>query len=1283
MPITGVEAYFREDRTIRGDKEVLKEYYHLVLIAKNLKGWHNLLRLTSEAYSTGFYGKPCVDWDLLERYHEGVMATFSCVSGFVPWNIHKGDDKRVNLHIKRMKKLFGEDLYIEIMPHGFDQQKTVNIELAGVAAQHSVPILATVDAHTPYENWHDTHEVLWMISTASSFKQKAEAKKIAQEKGEDTYDFGSSSTDLHTLYLMSEDELRNAFKKNHPQLPQHVVDEAINNTDLLAQKVEPFMVDNTLKMPKMKGGDIAAERLVREWCQEGLKRILSWYPEEHWEKWDLQVYKDQLEYELKIFKDKGVFGYFVVIGDMTRWAKSEGIRVGAGRGSAAGSLALYLMGVTGIDPISHGLMFERFMNPARSDMPDVDIDFQHKRRAEVKQHLGDRWGTKNVADIISYQTFGIRSTLASVARVYDVDYQEIVELTKSLDDGHGDLTLADIFEVSDTLKAFAAKYPDIMKHALRLEGQVKAKSKHAAGVVVMDRPVTDHMPTMKGSDDSIVTAWCLDGDTLVATADGRNAVSMRQLAAEAEDVDVYASDGRRTVIRRMRNPRMTRRDEAMMLVTVDDDNTVRCTPCHRFMMLDGTFKRADELLPDDSLMRFDSVVHEKDGQRRRWIDNCYGPTRSTRKLKGQWLRQMDLIFEHNSPDVERHGLDLHHKDGDSLNDSPTNLELLSKREHMKLTGAWKRSEEDLVRLQKQVDMMNDVDAEERRRRTNEAWKTRHARNHSVKSVELDGRTDVFCGDVDDVQCFAIITSSVGEDFSGVVVHNSEQADFPIISKYGFLKIDVLGTDGLSIQDHACRELANLGLTPPTKATYPWGTQHWSFLDELPIVYDPDAVDPKIIDMFGQNDTFGIFQFEGKGITGLLRQIKPTSFKDLVAANALYRPGPLESGTAFQYGNRKNGREPIEYPGPEAEATLSETYGVMVYQEQAIQIVQDLAGYSKAEADLVRKALTKLSSAKVSDNKGRIELEKARKEFIDRAVAHGTSERAANLTYDELLYFTRYSFNKAHADGYAKQAYEDAWLKEYFPTAFFSGILTYEDDKVPKAIRSAQARGVAVMPPDVNTSGNNFTIDKEGNIRFSLLAVRTVGDGAVIVIEDLRKNGPFIDYEDFENRVIDSGHGRKCNSRQRQALHDCGAFDLIGGRQGWTKEEKQTKEKELLGFNLGGGLTLHSDLIRSRIHTAADAMAASEGDMICIGGEVVRVKPHKTKKGYPMGFIEIEFGSDSYDAVAFGKEWLVMEKVAPVGEAVLVIGEADGQGGCVVRNVITADKLAEEEAKQAV
>lgn len=504
-PVVGVEVYFRPNRF---DRSVDHNWApHLTLHAVNLKGWHSLLRLTTEAYMTGFYGKPCTDWELLEKYSEGLSCSSACVSSLLNQYILQGDEESALNFIDRMKTIFQGRFWLEIMPHDFDDQRTLNLGLYNLGQQTSTPLIATVDAHYPYKEWAKTQDLVFKLGRGGLKKKR--------DNEDDPY--GDNKT---TLYLMSEDEVKDTFAAFHPDLPSHVVDEAVNETVEVVKQTSPYIVSKDLKLPKASESPEHAEAIIREWVEEGIQREIDKRGYEFEER--LEEYKERIEWEMDELRSKGVLDYFVIVGDVVRWCKSdrplpgeEGtkrpIRVALGRGSAAGCLVSYLIGITGIDPIPWELLFERFLNPNRKGLPDIDLDFDSERREEVKEYVALKYGRDHVADIISYQTFGPRAAIEEMGKMLDVPYSDIEDAKSDI--GSLDKDLAKLVKKNKKLQLFSDKYPEVWEHCLRVDNMVRAPSKHAAGVVITDNPISDYMPLQvnkgktKSDPDSIVTAW--------------------------------------------------------------------------------------------------------------------------------------------------------------------------------------------------------------------------------------------------------------------------------------------------------------------------------------------------------------------------------------------------------------------------------------------------------------------------------------------------------------------------------------------------------------------------------------------------------------------------------------------------------------------------------------------------------------------------------------------------------------------------------------------------------
>lgn len=978
FPICGVEAYFKPDRSIKDADH--RKNWHLTLLAKSLRGWHTLMALTSAAWDSGFYHKPCVDWDLLERHHEDLIAMTACIGGWLCHQIRLGSEDKAYIH--RMRKIFGDDLYVEIMPHDTDEQRQVNLPLINIASDYSIPLVATVDAHVPYQEWSDTHEVLWSIATNTSRKQR-KAKKAA---GEEVY-----GGNIDTLYLMSEDEVRQTFAAHHPEIPASVVASAMNVTQDIVKKMKPWVIDRSFKLPKLDVSE-SAETIVKRWCEDGMQRI---------GKADDPLYRERLDYELGVLEAMGVYDYFAILGDVLAWCRKQGVRYGAARGSSAGSLVSYLCQITALDPITHELLFERFLNPDRVGLPDIDIDFQASKRDQVKAYLAERFGAENVADIIAFQTYGVKSAIKSVAHALDVSFPETNRVTDALDDSEDGATLDTLADV-EPLKTYADKYEEVMYHARRLYGQVKAVSQHAAGMVITPGPVRNFIPTQRAKGGA--------GDTVTAFGD--------------------------------------------------------------------------------------------------------------------------------------------------------------------------------------------------------------------------------------------------------------RVEFSIVSDFGFLKYDFLGIVGLDKQEWACDTIErDTGQRPD--------------LNALDVCRDPALADPEVLRMFREGRTLGIFQFEGRGITQLLKQIKPDRFLDIVIANALFRPGPLQGGMAYEYGKRKHGKSQIDYFHPKLEAILKPTLGLLVFQEQIMLAAEALAGYSRGEADLIRKAVAKLYRDKTG--KARAQLVAQGEEFCDRASQLGVDRVVATRVWEQVVEFADYGFNRSHAAAYSVQAFQDGWLKVHGPLAFYGAELTRlatgkpEDKlKIARAVREMQGENIRLLGPDINRSSRGFDADA-GAVRVGLLTVAHVGDVAYLAISEARQDGPFVSVDDFRSRV----KPRKCNSQAVDCLVAAGAFDCFGERDGWSNAEMAACELETLKFTYSGLAPV--ERYRKLIHDCLDLEARRP----MVGGEITAVREITDRKHNRMAFMELAFEAHTFDITCFSSEWAEFSPICQLGAIVLINGKMDDGGSILVDNIATCDAVqAELEAEVA-
>lgn len=489
IPHVGMEAYFKPDR-LKQDKEH-KKSYHLLLTAKNEQGWKNLIKLSSKAHETkefgyedgGYYHKPCMDYELLKKYSEGIIACSGCISGYIPKLILENAPQHViNEHIERHLEIFGkENYFFEIMPHDLQEQRIVNQHLAKLSLDYDIPLVATNDSHYGNPQDSDTQDILLMIATGQSVK-KREKKR---EEGEEVYEMG----DKDTLHMMGVNEMEAAFKKYHPDLTSTLVSSALQQSGTISEMIEPFELDNSLKIPKLFKHEGQAKNQLEEWCHEGLIRI---------GKQNDPIYKERLKYELEVIEEMKMEDYFVLAADVVRHSRDKEIRISSGRGSAAASIVCYLTKITMIDPIAHKFKFERFLNRNRKGMPDIDLDFDPERIHEVIEYLENLLGKDHVCHISAVGTYKPKSAIKDVARVLSIDFEETNKATKAIPDPPNQPDLKVLYEEYPEVRDFLDKYPDVKKHAFKIEGMKKQLSRHAAGILVSPIPLNEWMPIMKG-----------------------------------------------------------------------------------------------------------------------------------------------------------------------------------------------------------------------------------------------------------------------------------------------------------------------------------------------------------------------------------------------------------------------------------------------------------------------------------------------------------------------------------------------------------------------------------------------------------------------------------------------------------------------------------------------------------------------------------------------------------------------------------------------------------------
>jgi DNA polymerase-3 subunit alpha len=829
-PIIGMEAYVAPgDRRIKERQGNRKPYYHLVLLAKNEAGYRNLVKLSSLAYTEGFYSRPRVDRELLARYNEGIVVSSACMAGEVASHLLTDNWERAREAASWYANTF-KDYYLEVQAHDTDGQAELNRRVFKLAAELGLPVVATNDAHFLRREDHEAHDILLCIGLGKDYASTDRMK----------YDEG--------LYFKNVDEIRSVF----PDRP-----DVIENTLRIGEEssIELSKKYQVPAFPLPPGASSENELLV-ELAEKGAR-------ERYGEVLSDEV-KERLRYELGVITKTGYAGYFLIVADFIRAAREKDIPVGPGRGSAAGSLVAYCLRITDVCPLRFDLLFERFLNPERVSMPDIDVDFCFERRGEVIEYVREKYGRDSVGQIITFGTLKSRAAVKDVGRTLGFTPAETDSLAKLIPNmPNFSLTVREAIDrVPEVKKLYREeeRYRELLDFAIKLEGLSRHAGVHAAGVVIAPGPLDEYVPV------------CTQGS------------------------------------------------------------------------------------------------------------------------KG----------------------------------------------------------------------------------------------------------------------------ATGGNDDGIVV---TQYDMNALEKAGMLKMDFLGLTTLTIIKDALASIRSRTGSAPD-------------LDTLPLE------DEETFRMLRAGKTAGVFQFESGLATDMIRSMRADRFDDLVASNALMRPGPLDAGMHKVYIRRKRGEEAVRYALPELEVILSTTYGVITYQEQVMRIAQKLAGISLAEADVLRKAVGKKDPELI-----RAELGK----FVEKAVARGHDRRIIEEISGQIETFGRYGFNKSHSVAYSIISFHTAWLKAHFPADFMAALLSAmigDTDSVVKYINEAREIGIELLPPDVNESGYKFTVIGEKRIRFGLGGIRNVGKSAIDSILAAREKAPFKSIFDIAERV----DLRVCNKRVFEALIQSGALDGLGGHR---------------------------------------------------------------------------------------------------------------------------------------
>ncbi len=998
-PIIGSEVYLahesrteRLNRTGRTDDSGgstgsgQKLYYHAILLAENDVGYKNLIQISSQAFLTGYHYKPRADFELLEKYHEGLIATCGCLGGHVLQSLLQGQEELALQQAARFQDIFGRDNYfIELQDHGMPEQKRTNPQLLEIARKIKAPIVATNDSHYTHSYDAEAHDALLCVQTGSLLSDA------------DRFKFHG---DQH--YLKTAAEMRRLFAE---------IPSACDNTLWVAERADVNIEFGKPRLPRfpLPEGFASDTDYLREITYAGARS-----------RWGSQLPPDvveRLDFELGVIDRMGFSAYFLITWDLIRFARENDIRVGPGRGSAAGCAVAYALRITELDPIRYDLLFERFLNPERLSMPDIDMDFETRHRDAVIRYAAEKYGRDNVAQIVTFSQIKARAAVRDAARVLGYPYGLGDKVAKAMPplvmgrdtplkycfEEHPKYT--DGYRAAAELREMVDDDPDIARVvdvAKGLEGLRRQDSIHAAAVVITDEPLTEYLPIQRKPE-------------------------ARKSLEEAPIVTQYEMNGVESL----------------------------------------------------GLLKMDFLG----------------------------LRNLDVIAD----------------------------------------------------------------------------------------------------------CLALIVQTRGEG------------------------IDI---DSVDLTDEATFELLRRG------------------------------------------DTIGVFQLESTPMRALIRSLAPTSFDDVAALVALYRPGPMAANMHNDYADRKNGRQPVEFIHPDAEELLGETYGLMIYQENVMRMAQKFAGYTLAEADSLRKAMGK---------KIREAMAQEKEKFVTGVVDNGYDKSLADEMFEIISRFADYAFNKSHSYGYGYVAYQIAYLKANYPVEYLSALLTSVKTRLESAavyLNECRLMDIEVGVPDINRSESDFTpepdLDPEssavGRIVFGLSAIRNVGEGFVAkVLEERNANGPFESFVDFVERIslealnkrtteslikggaFDSlGHPRKGLLQvheqitemtvERRREHDMGVMSLFGDLdEGPTfderpeipdtefdKKSKLAHEREMLGLYVSDHplLGFVGQIRRKATATASSLADEPDRSIVIVGGSVTNLQRRWTNRGELMALFDLEDLEGSVEVVVF-------------------------------------------------
>lgn len=973
-PIIGCEIYLtaghRNDRISRQEQKI----FHLVLLAENEIGYKNIMKIVSVANLEGFYYKPRADKEILKEYSEGIIALSACLSGEVNYYLVENDYEKAREVALGYQEIFGKNnFFLEVQDHGLQEQMNIKSLLFKLSEETNIPLVATNDVH--YINQEDEiiQDVLIAIGTGTTLEDEKRLRFSSNE-----------------FYLKDGDTMLAKFA----DVPQ-----AIEQTEVIAKRCNVEIKFGQTALPRFPLDEgINANNYLKALAQKGLKKRYTNLTKE---------LLDRLNYELSVMEKMNFADYFLIVWDFMKFAHKNNIITGPGRGSAAGSLVAYSLGITNVDPIKYGLLFERFLNPERVNMPDIDIDFNSERREEVIRYVSEKYGEDHVAQIITFGTFAAKAAIRDVGRVLNIPYYQVDKVAKLVPNKVG-ITIKQAFnEVNELVKLYKSddKLKEMIDIAIKIEGMPRHHSTHAAGVVISDKCLTDYTPLQQGQEKLSLTQYPM-----------------------------------------------------------------------------GSLEEIGLLKMDFLALRNLNIIE----------------------------KTQDLIKETNNKEVVLNRLD-----------------------------------------------------------------------------------------------------------------------------------------------------------------------------------DKDSLTYKLLE---EGKTKGIFQLESVGVIKVLKELKPSSFEDIVAVLALYRPGPMDY--IPDYIKAKHGKKVIKYPHDSLKSILEDTFGIIIYQEQIMQIASEMAGFSLGEADLLRRAVGK---------KKREILVQEREHFVSGAINNGYDENVANEVYDMIVRFANYGFNRSHAVAYSYIAFQTAYLKAHYPVEFMTALISESmgnPKKVAEYIEECRKMKIDILLPDIMKSKESFSIEN-GKIRFGFAAIKNIGNSAIeLILEQRKNNKKFSSVLDFCMK----SDGKVCNRKVMESLILSGTLDSFGIHRAqlianlddllervqkkkklqddlqirlfddlegeinnefdwievrtFTQLELLQKEKETTGMYLSGHpLALYKEVLERYVtHSYEELSSLNEGTQVIIGGMLLDTKQILTKKGQTMAFAKLETENNELELVIFPDVFKKYQSLLSNEHGILILGK---------------------------